>query len=266
MAAHKDSVTYTVGFAAVVCVVCALLVSVSAVVLQPTQEANARQYKQKNVLLAAGLLAPDGRQSAAEQRRLYQQRIEPRLVDLQTGVLVPQAQVDVAAYDQRQARNDPSLGRAAPPNRAGISRMAKLGEVYFVRSAGGGAVEQVVLAIEGLGMWGTVYGFMALAPDGNTVQGLAFYEQKETPGLGGEIGNPRWLALWRGRKVFDERWQPQLTVVKGAAGPPEKAPHQVDGLSGATITSNAITRLVQFWLAEEGYGRWLKAWREGKGA
>jgi Na+-transporting NADH:ubiquinone oxidoreductase subunit C len=111
-----------------------------------------------------------------------------------------------------------------------------------------------------------VYGFMALAPDGNTVQGLAFYDQKETPGLGGEIGNPKWQALWRGRKGFDEQWQPKLAVIKGPAGPAETDPHRIDGLSGATITSNAITRLVQFWLSDDGYGKWLKGFRQQGGS
>ncbi len=263
----RDSVRYTVGFATAVCVVCALLVSVAAVLLQPRQQANARQYKQKNVLLAAGLLAPGQAAGENEVRRLFGQRIEARLVDLERGGLVPADQVDVAAYDARSARNDPAQSRPAPPNRAGVARQAKLAEVYFVKpAAGGGPPEQLVLAIEGLGMWGTVYGFIALAPDANTVRGLAFYDQKETPGLGGEIGNPAWQALWHGRQVYDAQWVPRLAVVKGAAGPAAQDPHHVDGLSGATITSNAVTRLTQFWLSDDGYGRWLKRWREGQGA
>ena len=63
--------------------------------------------------------------------------------------------------------------------------------------------------------------------------------RRKRPGLGGEIGNPKWQALWRGRKGFDANGQPKLAVIKGQAGPPEKDPHRVDGLSGATITSNA---------------------------
>jgi Na+-transporting NADH:ubiquinone oxidoreductase subunit C len=143
--------------------------------------------------------------------------------------------------------------------------MPNHGLVYFVRAADG-TVDQVVLAIEGPAMWGTAYGFIALAKDGNTVRGLAFYDQKETPGLGGEIGNPKWQALWRGRKAYDEQWTPKLAVIKGKAGPPDRDPHRIDGLSGATITSNAVTRLVQFWLSDAGYGRWLVRWREGKEA
>ena len=262
--AHKDSVRYTVLFATAVCVVCALLVSVAAVTLAPTQEAKARQYMQKNVLLAAGLVTPDSQASDAEQRKLFESRISVRLVDFAAGTLVPADRLDAATYDQRRARNDPATSRAAPSNRAGIARLPTYGVVYFVKPEGGtGPAEQVVLAIEGLAMWGTVYGFIALAPDGNTVQGLAFYEQKETPGLGGEIGNPKWQALWRGRKGYDEQWQPKLAVIKGPAGPPQSDPHRIDGMSGATITSNAITRLVQFWLSDDGYGRWLKNFRKG---
>ena len=259
--ANKDSVKYTVLFATAVCVVCALLVSVAAVSLSPRQEANALQYMQKNVLLAAGLVQPDQKVSDAELREIYKQSIEVRLVDFAAGKLVAADQLDAASYDQRRARNDPQASRVAPSNRAGIARVPNYGLVYFVKPKG--QVEQVVLAIEGLGMWGTVYGFLSLAPDGNTVQGLAFYEQKETPGLGGEIGNPKWQALWRGRKGYDEQWQPQLAVIKGSAGPAAQDPHRIDGLSGATITSNAITRVVQFWLSDEGYGRWLKEFRQG---
>jgi Na+-transporting NADH:ubiquinone oxidoreductase subunit C len=263
----RDSVRYTVLFAAAVCIVCALMVAVAAVALAPTQEANARQYMQKNVLLAAGLVAPGQAVTEAEVRRIFQQRIEARLVDFAAGRLLPADQLDAGGYDQRRARNDPAQSRTAPANRAGIARVPHYGLVYIVKAQGDPkTVDQVVLAIEGLGMWGTVYGFIALASDGNTVQGLAFYDQKETPGLGGEIGNPKWQALWRGRKGYDEQWQPKLAVIKGPAGPAEKDPHRIDGLSGATITSNAITRLVQFWLSEDGYGRWLKGFRDAKGA
>jgi Na+-transporting NADH:ubiquinone oxidoreductase subunit C len=263
--ADKNSVRYTVLFATAVCVVCALMVAVAAVSLAPTQEVKAHQYMQKNVLLAAGLVAPDSDISDAAQRTLFAQRIDTRLVDLAAGTLLPKDKLDPNDYDQRRARNDPKLSRAAPPNRAGIARLPNYGLAYFVKPKGGaGAVEQVVVAVEGLGMWGTVYGFIALAPDGNTVQGLAFYDQKETPGLGGEIGNPKWQALWRGRKAYDAQWQPKLAVIKGPAGPAEQDPHRIDGLSGATITSNAITRLVQFWLSDDGYGRWLKSFREGR--
>jgi Na+-transporting NADH:ubiquinone oxidoreductase subunit C len=257
----RDSTQYTVLFATAVCVVCALLVSVAAVSLQPRQAEAARLYMEKNVLLAAGLLEPGADVTAAEVNRIFDERIRVRLVDLATGELLPEGKMDARGYDQRKARGDPATSRVAPPNNAGIGRVPKLGVVYLIMK--GDAVDQIVIAVEGLGMWGTIYGFLSLDRDANTVRGLTYYDQKETPGLGGEIANPKWQALWRGRKGFDEQWNPKITVIKGGAGAPEADPLHVDGLSGATVTSNAVTRLMQFWLSDNGYGKFLRHMREG---
>ncbi|HQR56797.1 MAG TPA: Na(+)-translocating NADH-quinone reductase subunit C [Burkholderiaceae bacterium] len=258
----RESTRYTLLFATAVCVVCALLVSVAAVTLQPRQAASARLYMEKNVLLAAGLLEPGVDVTAADVNRIFDERIKVRLVDLATGELVPAERLDARAYDQRKARGDPTMSRVAPANNAGIGRLPNYAVVYFIMK--GDKVDQIVIAVEGLGMWGTIYGFLSLDSDGNTVRGLTYYDQKETPGLGGEIGNPKWQALWRGRKGFDDQWNARITVIKGQAGTPEADPLRVDGLSGATVTSNAITRLMQFWLSDNGYGKFLKRFREGQ--
>jgi Na+-transporting NADH:ubiquinone oxidoreductase subunit C len=260
-AMNINSTRYTIVFATIVCVVCALLVSGAAVTLQPRQKANARLYMEKNVLIAAGLVKPGDAVDRQQAERYFQTEVKARLIEFATGELVADEKINARDYDQRAARNDPGASRAAPPNNAGVGRMPTRGVVYFVLK--GGQVEQVVIPIEGLGMWGTMYGFMALARDGNTVRGLTYYEHKETPGLGGEISNPSWLALWRGRKGYDEQGQPRITVIKGTAGPPETDPLRVDGMSGATITSNAVTRLTHFWLSDDGYGRFLKRFRAG---
>jgi Na+-transporting NADH:ubiquinone oxidoreductase subunit C len=260
-ARHRETPRYTIVFAAVVCVACALLVSVAAVSLQPLQKANARLYMEKNVLVAAGLIAPGADVSRRAVEEFFERDIKVRLVDFATGELLPPEARDARRYDQRAARNDPALSRAAPENAAGIRRLPNYGVVYFVMK--NGQVDQLVIAVEGLGMWGTIYGFLALGPDGNTVRGLTYYEHKETPGLGGEIGNPSWQALWRGRKGFDDQWNARITVIKGQAGSPDTDPLRVDGLSGATITSNAITRLMQYWLGDMGYGKFLERFRGG---
>lgn len=258
--ARLDSPRYTILFATAVCVVCALMVSVAAVSLQPRQKANARLYMEKNVLVAAGLVKPGQDVGTREVEKFFAGELRARLVDLETGELVPEGKMDPRAYDQRAARNDPAASRAAPANSAGIGRLPKYGVAYFVLKDG--QAQQVVIAIEGLGMWGTVYGFLSLDRDGNTIRGLTYYDQKETPGLGGEIGNPAWQALWKGRNAYDGNGLPAIAVIKGPAGPPDKDPFRVDGMSGATITSNAITRLTQFWLSDNGYGRFLKRFKE----
>ena len=255
-----DSTGYTVMFATGVSVACALLVASAAVGLRDRQEVNAQLYKQKNVLLAASLVQPGQAVTSAEVQAIFDRSIRVRAVDLKTGQLLPEDKFDAKGYDQRKARNDPALSRAAPANDAQVARLPNYGTVYQVQGSDQ-RIEQLVLPIEGMGMWGTVYGFLSLDRDGNTVRGLTFYEQKETPGLGGEIANPKWQALWVGRKAYDASWAPQLAVIKGQAGPPQNDPHHVDGLSGATITSNGITRVVRFWLSDQGYAPYLKTVR-----
>lgn len=259
--ADINSTRYTILFATTVCVVCAALVSVAAVSLKPSQVANARLYMEKNVLVAAGLVRQGQRMTVPDVQAYFDRDIQARLVNLDTGELLPQDKADARRYDQRAARNDPAASRAAPVNPAGVRRLPNMGVVYFIMKDG--KIDQLVLAVEGLGMWGTIYGFLSLAPDVNTVRGLTFYEHRETPGLGGEIGNPDWLSLWPGRKGYDDAGNATLRVIKGQAGTPAVDPMHVDGLSGATITGNAVTHLLQFWLGDNGYGKFLQRFREG---
>lgn len=257
-----DAPGYTVGFALVVCLVCAAVVATAAVLLEPRQAANARLYMEKNVLIAAGLVLPGEALSIAEVDALFDRHVEARLVDLETGELVPEDSIDARAFDQRAARSEPETSIIAPANKAGIHRLPNSAVVYFIRQ--GEAIDQLVLAVEGLGMWGTMYGFVSLAPDGTTVRGLTYYEHRETPGLGGEVGSPVWQRLWHGREVYDDQWRARITVIKGVAGSPEEDPLHVDGLSGATVTSNAVTNLMQFWLGPHGYGPFLERFRNGE--
>jgi Na+-transporting NADH:ubiquinone oxidoreductase subunit C len=129
----------------------------------------------------------------------------------------------------------------------------------------GGAVEMLILPIEGKGLWSTLYGFIALAPDATTIEGITFYEHGETPGLGGEIDNPSWKALWPGRRAFNDRGETAIEVIKGQAGPPAEDPYRVDGLSGATLTGRGVSHLVRFWLSEDGFGPFLDQVRESRG-
>jgi len=256
-----ESTRYIVLFAGAVCVVCALVVSVAAVGLADRQAENARLYRYKNVLLAAGIVKPEDKLPDAEMMRRFESTIEPALIDLASGAPAMDTGLDPLSYDPRRTRNDPQMSRAAPPNDAGITRLPNVGVVYYVKGATGPT--QVVLPVEGAGMWGLMAGFIALDRDGNTVRGLTFHEQKETPGLGAEIANPRWQALWQGRKAYDAAWEPKLRVIKGAAGPPAQDPHRVDGLSGSTITSNGVSRLIGFWLGKDGYASFLERFRKG---
>ena len=257
----QGSVGYNLGFAAAVCLVCAVVVSSAAVVLADRQERNAALDRQRNVLLAAGL-AGDDESLDAEAVAARSAPIFPVVLTLSTGEA---AAVDPVGFDQRAASIDPARSAAAPDNVAGIMRLPTEALVYEVRDEGG-RLDFVVLPIEGLGLWGTLYGFVALEGDLRTIRGLTFYEHKETPGLGGEVNNPRWKALWPGRLAFDDDLNPAIAVVKGLAGAVDEAPHAIDGLSGATITSRGVTNLVQFWLGPDGFGPYLARLRGEGGA
>ncbi len=258
----QGSVGYNLAFAVVVCLVCAVVVSSSAVALADRQARNAALDKQKNVLLAAGLATDDENLSADEVTTRFAPMTQV-VVDLASGAVVDD--VDAAGFDQRAAASDPTRSRVAPENLARVVRLPTAALVYEVRDESD-HLQMVVLPVEGLGLWGTLYGFVALERDLQTVRGLTFYEHKETPGLGGEVDNPRWKALWTGRLVFDETLTPVITVVKGRAGSVDDDPHAVDGLSGATITSRGVTNLLQFWLGPEGFGPYLTRLRATGGS
>lgn len=256
----QHSSLYTIGFAALLCVVCSIVVASSAVGLHERQEHNKLIDQQKKVLAVVGLL-PEGKTADAEITRLFQARLEPRIVALESGQYVEGQ--DPLSFDQRKAAKDPATSRVAEANTAKVRRLPDNALIYLLREEG--EVTALVLPIEGMGLWSTLYGYVALEGDGQTILGLTFYEHGETAGLGGEVDNPRWKALWPGRKAFDANGQPEIAVIKGAAGPPAEDPYRVDGLSGATLTCNGVTNALHFWLGEPGFGPFLARYRAEAG-
>ncbi|MCE2514538.1 MAG: Na(+)-translocating NADH-quinone reductase subunit C [Acidobacteria bacterium] len=252
----QGSVLYNLGFATAICVACAIVVSSSAVSLRERQLVNQALDMQRNVLVAAGLAAPDEALEAEEIAARFTP-IRQVVIDVASGAATD---ADPATFDPRAAAADPGTSRTAPPNNAGLSRVADQALVYELLDAGG-ALDLVVLPVHGLGLWGLLYGFVALDADLETIRGLTYYEHKETPGLGGEVDNPRWKGLWNGRKAFGPNGEPAIEVARGLAGPPADDPFRVDGLAGATMTSRGVTNMLRFWLDEEGFGPYLDALR-----
>ncbi len=250
------STLYTLVFAAVVCLICSVLVSGSAVVLRARQEQNAMFDKQQNVLVVAGLVEPGERLSVAEVRERFEGSIRERLVDLATGDYPADEAQALEDYDLAKALADPALSSEAPANPARVLRVPNYARVYQVMK--GEQVDRYVLPVTGKGLWSTLNGLLAIDADGATIRAITFYEHAETPGLGGEVDNPEWKALWDGRAAFDNAGQPAIKVVKGRA----KGPSEVDGLSGATLTSRGVTNLVQFWLGGNGFGPYLAKIRQ----
>jgi Na+-transporting NADH:ubiquinone oxidoreductase subunit C len=258
---RQHSNAYIIGFAAAVCLACSIVVASAAVALRPRQVENKELDRQKQVLLVAGLLEQGEAADSGRIRELFEESIDARAVELSTGVY--DESVDTSTYDQRKAAKDPAMSRPAGSNNAGVQRVPNKALVYH--KIVDGELEMLILPIEGKGLWSTLYGFIALAPDTTTIEGITFYEHGETPGLGGEVDNPSWKALWPGRQAFDQSGDVAIEVIKGYAGPPAEDPYRVDGLSGATITARGVSHLVRFWLSDEGFGPYLDLVRESKG-
>ena len=182
------------------------------------------------------------------------------MIELKTGAYVDS--IDAGAYDQRAASRDPARSAVAPANDARVLRLPQYAVIYELRAReGSDDITAVILPIQGYGLWSTMYGYIALEADTKTIAGLTFYEHGETPGLGGEIENPRWQARWKARKAFDDTGTLRIRVLKGAAGPAATDPYHVDGLSGATITSRGVSSALLFWLGASGFGPFLEQFR-----
>ena len=268
---QRNGIPYILGFCVAICLFCALFVSSSAVGLKDKQTLNKELDMKSKVLTVAGIIeegvevAPDDLQAA------FRANIKAVVVTLKTGELNEELTKTAATYDQKKASKDPELGVEAPKHLSGVKRIPKNALVYMVcqeeltEENSTCDVAQYILPVEGKGLWSTMYGFVALAPDFNEIKGLTFYQHGETPGLGGEVDNPGWKKKWIGRQVFGEpgstpdQWSGvKVRVIKGSAGAPDEDPYQVDGLSGATITSNGVTYLLQFWLGENGFGPFIE--------
>ena len=257
----RNYATYTLAFSAAVCIVCAVLVSTAAVSLRARQTVNAEFDRKRNVLRAAGVMREDESLPREEVERRFA-AFQIVAVDLRTGE--EDVAFDPTGYDPRRAQLNPASSLPVPRNDAQITRIPHHALVYKKLDEQG-QLELLVLPIEGKGLWSTMYGFVALGPDLRTVRGLAYYQHGETPGLGGEVDNPRWKALWPGRQAYDDQGRPAIEVVRGPAGPVEQDPHRVDGLSGATITSRGVTAMLRFWLGEAGYGRYIDRMKKEQG-
>jgi len=245
---------YIVGFAGAVCVVCSIFVAGSAVALRDKQETNAIVDRQKQVLTVAGLAKAGEPLEPATVQKRFSENLVPRVVDLSTGEYVDD--VEAANYDMQAAMDDPDASTEAPPNDAKVARVPNLGLIYELQGEDE-QLEAVILPVQGKGLWSTLKGYLAVGADGNTVKGLTFYSHAETPGLGGEVDNPKWKALWPSRKLFGEDGKPKIEVIKGQAGKVEADPYRVDGLSGATITSRGVSHLIKFWIGHEAFGPYL---------
>jgi len=227
----------------VACIACAIIVSVTAVSVRPEQNLNVENEKKVKILAAAGIKTDKVDEEFS--------RIKTVFVDFETDKLV----IIDPAYDHIKAASNPDLSTVIPKadDIAVLKRRENIGTIYIWIDEKN-AIEKLVLPIRGYGLWGTLYGYLSLDSDLNTVRGIEYYDHKETPGLGGEVDNPNWKSDWYGKRIYNDDGSVGLYVTKGASS----TDYEIDGISGATLTTNGVSNMIKYWLGDNGYGPIIK--------
>ena len=233
----------------IACIACAVVVSVTAVTVRPEQNLNVENEKKLKILAAAGITTDEVEKEFSKIKTLY--------VDFKSNQLVEVTE----NYDHIKASSNVAQSSLVPKEQdiAILKRRENVAPIYVWYSEQN-QIQKIVLPIRGYGLWGTLYGYLSLDADLNTVKGIEYYDHKETPGLGGEVDNPEWKSDWNGKKVYDSSGNVVLYVTKG----PSTEEYEIDGISGATLTSNGVSNMIKYWLGENGYGPVLKMLRGDK--
>ncbi len=243
----------------VTALVCSSLVSAAVVILRPIQLNNQLLDRSRNVMQLTGLLAKDESPDDQEMLALFME-LDIRIVNLDDAAF--DTEIDVLSFDARRATNDPKLSVAIPAgmDAANLGHRSRFAPVYMVWKDDG--LDRIILPVSGTGMWSELHGYISLESDLNTIAGVTFYEQNETPGLGDQITHLHWLEQWKGKQIFGAQGQPWFRISEGQVQAGSGASrHEVDALTGATVTANAVTALVHYWFGPHGYGPFLESLR-----
>jgi len=214
---------YTIAFAFTVCVILSVLLSATYMSLKDRQELNRKLDRQKNILIAAGF-SPE---NADDVGKLFLTRVKPMVLSLGGNVVLGKLPEQIISEESQ--------------NLFPLFRISKADNEE--------ETESFVYPIEGKGLWSTMYGYLAVDPNGKIVKGITFYKQGETPGLGGEIEKEWFRKNFIGKKLYDGDKLVGINVAKGKARDQAayktKSQHMVDGISGATLTCNGITKMLK---------------------
>ena len=222
------SSTYTVVFVSTIAIICSLLLSTAATLLRDRQDRNEALSKKQNILKALGV---QEKMDGPAVDMFFADHVELFAIDLEGNI---DAGVDAAQLDMEvEDKKTEASSRRYPIYRCTIET-----EVTYC------------VPIIGRGLWSKLYGYLSLGSDLNTVKGITFYKHGETPGLGAEIEKDWFQDNFLGKKINDQTGTfISIEVVKGKAtdayaGNEEKLSHAVDGISGATITSRGVTKML----------------------
>lgn len=242
-------------------VVCSVVVSVTAVMLQPIQAKNATMNRNRNVLIACGEYNP--KVSIEETFK----NIRTGFVKLGTDEFVESDDLSDFYRNFQQISSSQETSVNVPENlpSIGYPSVPKRMPAYILQDENG-QISKIVIMVYGKGLWSTLYGFLSVKSDGRTVQGLTFYQHGETPGLGGKVDNQNWKKQWNGKKLYGNSGNVRISVIKGNVDQTaDGAQYKVDGLSGATMTTNGVDNLIKLWVSDFAYGTFLKSLSSTRG-
>ena len=251
---NKDSALNIAFIGIGLCLLCSAIISLIAIQLRSVQNENVVKDMQKKIVSSAGLQLEYGSVENAMMN------IKTIVVDLDQGKIVD---INPNSYElSKELREEGKYKFLSAENDiASIKKREKYSKVFIEYKDD--KINTLILPVRGYGLWGILYGYLAIKSDFNTVAGLEFYEHKETPGLGAEIDNPKWKALWKGKKIYQENGEVSLKVIKGnVLASSDNINYEVDGLSGATLTCNGVTNLIAYWMGSDGFLNFINNLRE----
>ncbi|HKI88313.1 MAG TPA: NADH:ubiquinone reductase (Na(+)-transporting) subunit C [Draconibacterium sp.] len=216
---NRNGNTYTVLYAAIMVILVAAILATASMALKPLQNRNKEIEKEQNILTSANIPS-----TTANSAQLFKENITKEYVVNSKGETVEG--VDAFNVDLKKEHTKPVDQRNLP--------------VFECQSKDG---LKYIFPVRGTGLWGPIWGFVSLDDDMNTIYGAIFDDEGETPGLGAEIATRKFQVQFKGKKLFDDSGKlVSITVTKAGQTAPEE--HKVDGISGGTITSKGLQKML----------------------
>jgi len=226
----QQSNAYIIGFSAGLTIILGGLLSLAAVLLKPIQDKEVKLDTQKQILSAVNLT--EGK-TKAEISDIYTQRIKSIAVN-----------IDGEPVSQTES------GDEVIPEDVNISKEYKkppeerIYPVFQLMASDGNSIEAYIVPVYGFGLWDYIWGYVAIEPDLNTLRGVTFDHRGETPGLGARITTTEVQQRYQGKKLYDDGTLKSIEMMKSESNPNLTA-HQVDGMSGATITAKGVNEMLK---------------------
>jgi len=215
---NRNGNNYTVLYAAIMVILVAAVLASVSMALKPKQVLNTEIEKKQSILASVNIES-----TAADAEKIYAEKIVTQYV---VNVKGEQIEGDAFNIDLKKERAKAHEEMLLP--------------VFECQTSEG---LKYILPLRGTGLWGPIWGFISLNEDMNTIYGANFDHQGETPGLGAEINTPIFEEPFVGKKIFDESGK-LISIIVAKVGQDAPAEHKVDGISGGTITSKGLEKML----------------------